>query len=96
MIDVILTTLLFAAVIGWAMTWHDLKRENARLFVAAISAAQERNEALDFARRVRTINHQLGVEMQARGFSVTLVGCGEPDCENCGDEWPETLEIKQR
>lgn len=96
-IEVILTTLLLATITGWAVTWRDLKRENARLFVAAILAAQERNEAMEFASRVRAINHQLGAEMQAHGLGVALVGCGEPDCENCvdADEWPSEIEVNR-
>lgn len=96
-IEVILTTLLLATITGWAVTWRDLKRENTRLFFAATHAANERNEAMEFASRVRAINHQLGAEMQAHGLGVALVGCGEPDCENCADadEWPSEIEVNR-
>ena len=92
-LDMILTTLLIAAVIGWVMTWRELKCENTRLFVAAIRAAQERNEAMEFATRACAINHQLGAEMRARGLGVTLVGCGNLDCQRCADVWLEELEV---
>ena len=88
MIDVLLTTLLLAAITGWAVTWRDLKRENARLFAAAVLAAQQCNV-------LRIVNRQLGQEMKAAGLDVVLVGCGEPGCENCAEEWPKELEIER-
>lgn len=94
-LEVILTVALLVALTGWATTWRDLKRENARLFLAAIEAAQERNNALEFAARVRTINQQLGREMQAAGMGVVLVGCGDANCENCADEFPSEIEVNQ-
>lgn len=95
MIDVILTTLLLASITGWMLTWRDLERENARLFLAATHAANERNEALTAVSYLHAMNQQLGRQMQAAGLDVARIGCGEPDCENCAEEWPEELEVER-
>lgn len=96
MIDVLLTTLLLATITGWAVTWRDLKRENARLFAAATHAANERNEALTAVSYLHAINQELGHQMRVAGLGVARISCDQPGCENCADadEWPETLEVK--
>lgn len=93
-IDAILTTLLFAAITGWAITWRDLKRENERLFTAATRTANERNGAVIAAAYWHSVSQTLGQRMREAGLDVPKVGWDEPDCENCADEFPIEIEVE--
>ena len=67
-------------------------RRNAELFAAVVRVANERDELAVLAQRLRAANQQLGQWAQAAGLPVTVIPCGEENCQDCGDEWPEALE----